>query len=601
MAKPLLPLKQILEGDYKSLTQSFREVAQQDSASPSYRTEYPLDQLIQLIPDLDLATSPSENGFLAASFEANLTDWSPYKTDSPTALIFCETLIGKLYGAYRFHPLIEPLLRKLALLILLSLSKRTEAIVDSNHPVRQFTEQLFQAASIWEPAGGRTGKALLKQLQVLVNKLPDFDTQSNEAWKQQSLALEAIDDATLARTEILEQRLRESTLSDPQTQKMQQLVSRWINRKLNNKPLPANVLLFIRLELIADLQYLVVHEGDKHPTWAKWQKLLHLFSWIFKETSDTDDRQKKMQVILPVVEDLDQSYYEELADPQKYEKFLSELSDSLIGLIQGTPQPVELYTATIEEQNSTPLKQSAAIQNDDFEEQQWFVFNTVTLQGLRAKLLIKASDQDTLIFVNCHAKKVFESNFEEFSLQLATKDCLPIRRHNLFKQALFEALKSLELQHRENLKARKLELDKVETAKLQAAEKAQLEAQQIKQREEAEKLAREQELKRRSEVSNDQLEHYTNQIKALHVGAWLGFHDRDGNIEKLKLSVKLASTGRYIFTDRLGQPVSEKSLEELLDLMIANRLDIIRGGENFDNRLEKIVQGLRKPRDQKSL
>lgn len=597
MAKTLLPLKSILEGDYRSLTQSFREVAQQDNATLDYRSRHTLDHLIQQVTTQPLLATSTSQGLLASATSQFIDDWSIYSTDNPVALMFCDNLISRLKNTYKVHPQLEQSVYRLSLLALLSLTKRNEAIVDPAHPLQQFIEQLYLTASVWEPAGGRIGKAFLNQLCQFEEQLSSFDIKSNEAWKQQVQAITEINQTTSERTDTLEKRLKESSSTDPEALKRQNLVNRWINRKLNNKPLPSRVLLFIRLELIPDLQYLVVQQGEQHPTWSRWQKLLHLFSWIFKDSHNPDAKQKLMSVLLPAIEELDESYYHGLSDTPKYESFLAELSDTLIGIVQGIVPELELYTAPSEEQETAIIRQSIVSDNEDYNEGDWFYFNTDSNDGLRAKLLIKSSEKDSLVFVNFHGKKVHESHFEDFSVQLATRDCRPIRRKNLYKQALYEALKALEIYHRNNVKSRQKELDDIEVAKQRAAEKALEEARLITESQEAERVAQEQYLKRRTEISADELEHYSKQLKELHVGAWLGFHTDKGEILKHKLSVKLAGSGRYIFTDRLGQPVGERNFDDLLDLMINKRLDIIRTGDNFDNRLEKIVQGLRKPKD----
>lgn len=599
MSKTLLPLSAILQGEQRALVQALRTVAQHDEAAGLNTTPLSfvelqrqiIDTPIDGFPDIDLA----RKSLLDHLFMIRGGTHSVYLTEAPIPIFFADKIITALFNNNKAHRNIEVAVARLGLLMTTALAQCNEAITDAEHPLRQFIEMVFSHAGIWEPSGGKPGKQLPDFLQALLSRFSELDIQSRETWQIQVKQLEHIRDVNTIRTANLEKRLRDSLDIDPERQRQQQVVSRWVNRKLNGKPLPDDITLFVRLHLIGDMQHLLLQDTQHQSTWSHWQKLLHVLSWIFKDSSDPDFNGKVQNVLIPIVEQLDERYYAGITDSAKYQAFLNHLTGLLIERLQGQAVPCDVFVGQEIEDTAVVVKQAVIQDHDSFNEGQWFLFQRNDGDSLRAKLLLKSVKTDTLVFANYLGKKVYECDFEDFSLQLAAHSAVAINQDQLFKHALYAALKQLELRHRHNLAQHQQALDALEAERNQAAAKARDEACAMEQRKADEQREEQRHIQQRAELQPQALELYQNTLATLQVGAWVAISNSDGSTSNAKLSVKLASTNRYIFTDRLGQPTADLTLDDMIDLMIDQRLEILSKGENFDNKLEQIVKGLRKP------
>jgi len=598
MSNTVLPLKAILQGDHRALVQALREVAQQDNAVCVHKTPLSLQSLRQKILEFSVdnvtGVSQRKHSLLEHFFATAEHGDNVYRTDTPIPLLFADKIVTALFLDNKAHRDIEVAITRFSLLMITALAQRNEAITDPQHPLRKCIEMVFLQASVWESSGGKPGKQFPSFLHSILDNFDQFDIQSNETWQTLIRDLEGFQKANQVRTANLEKRLRDSLDVDPEQQKQQQVVSRWINRKLNGKPLPDEIALFVRLHLIGDMQYLLIHSPEQTAAWSHWQKLLHVLSWVFKESSDPDFNNKVKNVLIPIVEELDERYYQGVADPEKYQTFIPQLTTLLIERLQGQSINCRVFEGQEIEESAAVVKQAVIQDHKSFNEGQWYLFYREDDDTLRAKLILKSVKTDTLVFANYLGKKVHESDFENFALQLAAHSAIAINQDQLFKHALYQALKKLELLHRRNLAKQQQVEDAREAARSQAAAKALDEARAIEKRQAEERLEEQRHVQQRSKLQPQALEVYENTIKNLQVGAWVAITQSDGSVSNAKLSVKLASTNRYVFTDRLGQPTGDLTLDELIDLMIDKRLEILSGGENFENKLEQIVKGLRR-------
>lgn len=587
-----------MQGDHRALVQTLRDVAQRDDAVGLRKNPVSLTSLRQQIltvqlDDLD-TISLKKRSLLDHFFAASGQNHTVYVTDSPIPTLFADKIVTALFVHNKAHRDIEILIARFGLMMITALSQCNEAITHSNHPLRQCIETVFKQASVWEQASGKPGKQFPAFLDSLLDNFVDLDIQSNETWQVLINDLESAQRTNQVRTENLEKRLRDSIDVDPEQQKNQQIVSRWVNRKLNGKPLPDEISLFVRLHLIGDMQHLLIQTPDSADTWSHWQKLLHVLSWVFKESSDPDFNNKVKHVLIPIVEELDERYYEGLAEQQKYQAFISQLTATLIQRLQGHTVACRNYEGREIEETANVVKQAVIRDHDSFNEGQWFLFYGDDNHTLRAKLLLKSVKTDTLVFANYLGKKVYQSDFENFALQLAAHSAVAINHEQLFKHALYEALKGLELHHRRNLAKQQQAEDAITAQRNKAAEKAEQEALDLEQRRMDKQREQQRHIERRAQLQPEVMKVYQNNISNLQVGAWVAITNKDGSTTNAKLSVKLASTNRYVFTDRLGQPTGDLTLDDLIDLMIDQRLEILSHGENFENKLEEIVKGLRK-------
>lgn len=90
------------------------------------------------------------------------------------------------------------------------------------------------------------------------------------------------------------------------------------------------------------------------------------------------------------------------------------------------------------------------------------------------------------------------------------------------------------------------------------------------------------------------------QINQLAVGNWINLKI-DNSFKKCKLAAKIASSGKYIFTNRSGIKVKEANFEKLLELYQLGEMMIDEQTPAFDQTLVSVIQSMRKSKIEKPL
>ena len=84
------------------------------------------------------------------------------------------------------------------------------------------------------------------------------------------------------------------------------------------------------------------------------------------------------------------------------------------------------------------------------------------------------------------------------------------------------------------------------------------------------------------------------QVKQFVQGAWFDFKNDDGSTSRCRLAAFIKPTGKYIFVNRNGMKVAEKSQQELAKSLKLNTLMALDNSMLFDRALETVVTSLRK-------
>jgi len=609
-----LPIAGIIAGDRQALMSSLRTLARElptvdfsvaalantDSASTKPR-KLDLSALRELIDGApnELSAPSLFKGLLAhASLQAGQV-----ALELRAPLWLADQYVSLLRVLAQPHPALQVLLTPLCLQLILILSQRPDIPLEQDHPLQQLIRRVFSQVAIWEPSGGRASRDFEEQLEKLLEQLRDCDVNQNHQLNVSLKTFSQYQTEQAERSSKVEQRLLSADSHHQRSEASRSTVVEFINRRLANQPLPEALVLFIKQHLSGDMQYLLMHHSAQHPTWKKWQRLLQVFSWAFCPPTGMDEGAQKSKIytlLPPLLEQLNEGYWQGLPATQKYEEFCETLR-YLFGLvIQG--QSIEtmpfppLQSASVVKLGSVEVQQSVVDQANAFAEGDWFVFNLDTGDGAgehsrrRCKLLRKDHQSHQLTFVNLTGRKVADKSLNEFCLALATQVAEPLSLSKLQRNAWHGALKALEKYHL-NVRANSEERQLRQTRQL-AAEKARHEASDL--------LLSQQQQARQDQVqqaiddtSDGQLQVYRHDIRNLQVGAWVKLeqHQRSG---KHKLAVKLLAADKYIFTDRHGHKTGEYSEQELVSLLASGQLALLKQGESFDSSLEKVVRGLRK-------
>ncbi len=583
MTETSLPIEQILQGHTQSLLKALRLFSEHDgqptkvALNPITQMELlqSLQQSAHYLPDRLLL-----NGYINHHFGERLLS-----ADIRSALPFVDLLISQLLIGSNPDQSIDESSRRLSLVLCARLLARPDIAINTQHPLCQFIHQLYNHLAVWEPAAGKTGRRFSDWLHNLVSVLPQLDINSSNTLNELIEQLDTHRQQDQSHQLKLEQRIKDSQDSHDQIDKARDNVVGFIARRLSGQPLPEELVDFIQTHVIPDLQYLLIHQGIENPDWKRWQRLLQTLSWAFKQTDSDAHRNKVMTLLPPIVDQIDESYWQHFPKAHHYGEFIEALNEYFVLILQNIPVecvpfPSQEYAEHI--QQSIVVDQSMLDDLARFQEGDWFNFVAESKEAplIKGKLLSKLPQQDRLLFVRYNGRKLAEYSFSDFSLALASKVARPIKQNHLYARTLKNTLQQLDRRYQHHLK---LELRVAENiAKQRAAEKA---------KEEAQTLRKESPTSIRTDVPDQDKTLIREQLSALHVGAWIEIKTSN---KQLKLSVKLQASDKYIFTDRVGKKAADHSLAELVTMMAQGELSILSQGEHFENSLEKVVRGLRK-------
>lgn len=230
---------------------------------------------------------------------------------------------------------------------------------------------------------------------------------------------------------------------------------------------------------------------------------------------------------------------------------------------------------------------------------------------LRIKLVLKMDDITQLLFVNRLGVKALQKSFEEFAylLSVGAASQLPAAEHaGQALRGVLEQLaqRGLEQQH-ERAEARRL-ADAEARRRIEAKAKASAEAKQLAEAqaraaEEALQRVRDDELLRRRELVGQQSGSDEQRLRAarqnaalLAVGSWVELRDEVGSAQRLKVAVKLPSSGKLILVDRDGIRSAEFERDAFAARLLDGSAQILNQGPKFEDTLAKVVDGMRRDR-----
>jgi colicin import membrane protein len=147
-------------------------------------------------------------------------------------------------------------------------------------------------------------------------------------------------------------------------------------------------------------------------------------------------------------------------------------------------------------------------------------------------------------------------------------------------------------------KRRKEEAD--QRRKADADKRKQAEADKRKQAEAArtqKQATKSQPVDKTMPIAEEVIDDAIAAISGLGLGAKILLESAEGEVVVCKLLTKIANIGRYIFVDRGGIKVAQHNQEELVQLYLDRKLEILTRGEEFEDTLATVVRGLREDRD----
>lgn len=419
-------------------------------------------------------------------------------------------------------------------------------------------------------------------------------------------------DKDLARAEMLAKRLQISELGNIKAAHAEIFVNQFYNKTVANHPLPECVAQFIEMMLVPALQYYVITEGEKSVKWSFWSSQIQLIVWSLKPYKTPEETQSFFEKSPALISKLEEAEAPSNCTAEQFQNFVENMSGCIVELLKGK----ELSYVTLnarqisEEATITSHLQSGKISDEYcFSIGDWVQFFDENNCEIRCQFQMQAAGTDQLLFVNRQGQKVLQKSMQAMQACLDAGIAKRIPESAVFSASISASV--ARLQHlcgietkrtaqkrkaEEQLQEQQIEQElirrKVQEAQKQAQLKAEHEAKRIEQEREKAKALAVQELrvkqKRQDELNAEKI------VSALTLGTWAYISFDAKKPVRCKLAVRLASTGRHVFVDRVGSKIAELNYTQLVAMYVEGSVTFQAPEQNFETRLEGIVRGLRK-------
>lgn len=501
-----------------------------------------------------------------------------------------------------------------------ALARDSAWAVDARHPAWAVFALAQQRAIGFQPELGRAGDKLLGELQQWAA------AAGRDGWAVAAAAGAAQWEQEQARIGRLEQRLINAERGQLRARRAQQQAAGVLNQAMAGQQLPPAVTEFLQGEWYQELQWCLLQFGDNTPEWRQRSALTYkLVESLQDPGDDASQRQQLYQAIPEVGPELRAMLAARSHNQELLERQLAEIEHQHLLLLRGrTPNYVDFEL--IANRNpwlppNTRISAELLARVNDITPAQWFLYRAEQ-PDQRIKLALKMEDTGQLLFVNRLGIKAVQPSFEEFAYLLSSGGAAALPGPQFAEQLLRQLLRQLVQRYEEQQRAASQAAAERERAQAEAEARAAAEARhraeakakaiaeaqalaaaQARAAAEAEERAREQEQARRRAVLQQQDENREQRQRAarqsaalLSVGAWVELHDELGQTQRLKVAVKLPSSGKLIFVDNDGIRRAELTQESFAAGLLDGSARVLDAGTRFEDALAEVVNNLRRDR-----
>lgn len=509
-----------------------------------------------------------------------------------------------------------------------------DQISDATHPCWALLDTLHALTVGYQPELGRAAERALDELAAMLDA-----TLKATDWQPAATAAAQIQAAEHLRLQRIEQRLIETAQGQWRSQRARQQAAQLLNRCMAGKKIAADIVDWLQGEWFGELQWCLLQHGDSGSAWQRFGEVtLALVASLQPPGEEPGARQTLYAQIPQVTANLRELLAERAPSTAALDATLERIEQQHLIVLRGR-QPETSAFQLIATDNlwfaEISLSRELLARVDALAAGQWFVLREEP--DRRVKLILKQDEAGQLLFVNQLGIKALQISTEEFAYRLASDMALPLPHHSTGRQALARVLREAaaqeqirvqtaaqtraeaeaeqQRQHDALQRQREVVRQRVEAEareRAQARAKAAAEARALAAEEAARielaaaeaQQARELEIARRQQAQaqqtgdNGQRQRVARQqATMLAIGHWIELHDEKGQLQRLKLAVKLPTSGKMIFVDREGVRCADLTRDQLIASLLDGSAHIREQGPQFEDTLARVVNGLRRDRD----
>ncbi|MFV8571687.1 DUF1631 domain-containing protein [Marinobacter sp. SBS5] len=359
---------------------------------------------------------------------------------------------------YNLSAPVQVLISRLQIPILKVVIKDKNFFSKSNHPARKLLNSLAKAGIGWSSSDEKARDKLYGQIHNVVQRiLNEFDGNVT-LFETLNSDFEQFLERENRKSNLVEQRTRESERGRIKSQKAQEAVDKILKEKLSRYKLPESIheILINGWSRVMFLAYL---RDDSEHRWQETVKVVDDLIWCLHPHEEDEERDQWVRVVPRLLRTLRSGLEEVSYNATKLDDMMAQLKHQLAEAFR-TNATIEARKdeSVTEEEVQSPETQTAiqrqqeledaavsefVIKIDQLEIGNWVEFRLVNGASFRCKLSAIIEEADCFVFVNRMGLKVIEKNRVELAHELRRGRLTMLEQGALIDRALNAVVGSL--------------------------------------------------------------------------------------------------------------------------------------------------------------
>lgn len=461
----------------------------------------------------------------------------------------------------------------------------------------------------WSGSGGRSGRALLDQLDALTVVVSDC-FESGDAGPVIEFCRQWEEDAEKREQQNarLRQRLLETEQGAARQRRAEQTARALVGRALQNRRLPQAVVQFVFDYWFPLLKQIVWQDGTEGDNWRHASKLLEWLVWIGDPALSDKDR-NRLYTVGEQIGDRINDVWSRVNGKPLDESALQGVQSVMVDRLRGeTPELVPALPENDRFSWDSSWLSVFAPPESELEPllEKWFVEGEGAAERRRFFFALMP-DTCEVLWTNGAGVKLGLMPWSRFSRTLDNGTLRPLAPLNPFGQVLADTITSLSvvlerqaLQREEAAKeararAECLRREKAEAEQRRKQEEAFRQAELARQEKDAEDQRIAAEEAERQRLLRERETAAREMVEGIKLGGWI-VEESTGegrDAVRLKLAVRINASKKFVFVDRLGLNRREFLMDELVDNVVMGRVRILGSSAEFDDTLSRVVGRIR--------
>ena len=461
----------------------------------------------------------------------------------------------------------------------------------------------------WSDSGGRSSRALLDQLDRLIDIIGQCFTDDDTApfadfcqkWHQDA-------ERRQQHSSRLHQRLLETEAGAARQRRADQLARATTGRALAGRQLPLSTQDFLILHWLPLLRQLAWREGSGGDNWRHATRLLEWMVWAGDPQLSSQNLNRLYQVGEQLTDRLSEVWQRVWEEPPPRDA-LSAMETDLVARLRGSEPVVESTRDRLHQLDHDPawleLPQVAAAELDGYRGV-WFVEGEGENEQRRF-FLAYLEETAEVLWSNGYGVRLGLSSWQAFRDAIRQQTLRPLPPLTRFGDVLADTVNALdrvlssqreqrqEAARKARERAEELRRRKDEEAQQRAREAAERAAEAEHQAQQARERAEQAQAEQLEAARRAAHEQALAEVDRLNLGGWIALSKAPGADaeQRLKLAVRINASRKLVFVDRLGLNRTELTVDELVARLLAGSARILGASAEFDETLSRVVGRIR--------